>query len=168
MGNTFTEPQVTEREALVYAGFRVEVSMEGLGGTVNELILRMENWLIRHGLELDGPPLVRYHTIDMDALLDITVGFPVPEGTALEGPGTVEVLPAGQYAALTFTGGENGIEGNGALIRWIAEQGLGMDYVDSPLGQKFAGRVEFMLDGPDDDPNPSNWRTEVAIKLTKI
>jgi hypothetical protein len=74
-------------------------------------------------------------------------------------------LPAGRYAALTFTGVENGIKGNAALIDWAATQGIQWDHWDDPIGDAFSGRVEYMFDGPDDDPNPSNWRTEVAIKL---
>jgi hypothetical protein len=33
------------------------------------------------------------------------------------------------------------------------------------LGEAFGGRVEYLLDGPADDPDPANWKTEVAIKL---
>ena len=60
---------------------------------------------------------------------------------------------------------ENGIPGNAALVEWAEKQGVEWDHWDTELGDAFAGRVEYMLDGPDDDPDPSNWKTEVAIKL---
>ena len=51
------------------------------------------------------------------------------------------------------------------LIAWAAAQGIQWDRWDAELGDAFGGRVEFMLDGPEDDPDPANWKTEVAIKL---
>ena len=76
-----------------------------------------------------------------------------------------DVLPAGRYASLVYTGIENGITGNRALIEWAAAQGIQWDRWDAELGDAFGGRVECMLDGPEDDPDPANRKTEVAIKL---
>ena len=86
---------------------------------------------------------------------------------ALAGNGHIvgDALPAGRYASLVYTGVENGVPANGALIDWARAQGLNFDSWDTNLGEAFNGRVEYMMDGPDDDPNPSNWKTEVMIKL---
>lgn len=160
-----TAPIVEERDEQAYVGIRTLVTMRDLDSVIPGLLDEVAAWLERQGLAPQGPPLIRYHAIDMDTELDITLGFPVTG--AIEGDGCVmaESLPAGRYAALTYTGVDNGIQGNGALIDWIAAQGLRMDYRSEERKDLFSGRVEFLIDGPEDDPDPSQWRTEVAIRL---
>jgi effector-binding domain-containing protein len=126
-------------------------------------------WLNQQGVAPDGPPIVRYHACPTipapDAMLDITVGWPLATAQTGNGRITGDSLPAGRYASLVYTGVENGIEGNGALINWAVAQGIEWDHWDVPQGEGFSGRVEYMIDGPDDDPDPGNWKTEVAIKV---
>ena len=104
-------------------------------------------------------------------MLEVTIAFPIAsavtgeERIIADGRIISDAMPAGRYASLVFTGVENGVPGNAVLIDWAKAQGLRWDSWDVPNGESFAGRVEHMIDGPDDDPNPSNWRTEVAIKL---
>lgn len=105
----------------------------------------------------------------MTRTLDVTIGFPTDAparaALALDVPLVAGELPAGRYAALTYTGVENGIKGNSALLDWIAVHGFEPEGVHREAGDAFAGRVEHFIDGPDDDPDPANWRTEVAMKL---
>jgi hypothetical protein len=91
----------------------------------------------------------------------------VPVASPVAGDERVKagVLPAGRYAALTFTGVHNGYEGNKQLIGWVRANGLEMDRWDVATGDAFRSRVEHMLMGPDDDPDPAKWDTEVAILL---
>lgn len=161
----FTEPKIEQRGEQSYVGIRLRVPMQKLDAVIPQAIDDVEAWLAQQGTTATGATIIRYHVIDMDTELDITIGVPV--STAVKGDARIvaDVLPAGRYAALVFTGVENGIQGNGVLIDWIAAEGLTMDRRDDPRGDAFGGRVEHMLDGPDDDPNPSNWRTEVAIRL---
>jgi effector-binding domain-containing protein len=164
-----TEPKLDERAPQPYVGVRTQVSMEGLGAVIPQYIDEVAAWLNQQGVEPDGPPLIRYHVCPPvarpDAKIDVAIGWPV--ATVLKGDGHIiaDALPAGRYASLVFTGVENGIPGNGALVAWAEQQGIEWDHWDDPLGDAFKGRVEYLMDGPDDDPNPSNWRTEVAIKL---
>lgn len=161
----FTEPKIEQHDEQPYVGLRTQVSMQELDSVIPQLVDQVAAWLARQRVESAGAPLVRYHVIDMDAELDITVGFPVSAAPNGDERIVADALPAGRYAALIFTGVENGIQGNAALIEWIAGQGLQMDRWDDQKGDAFGGRVEYLLDGPDDDPNPSSWRTEVAIRL---
>lgn len=164
-----TEPQVGERAPLPYVGIRSQVAMQDFPSIIPQQIDEVAGWLAQHGSVPDGAPIIRYHACptvpSADALVDITIGFPVSAPVAGDGRITADALPAGRYASLTFTGVENGVPGNGVLIDWAAAQGIQWDSWDEAIGEAFAGRVEHMIDGPDDDPNPSNWRTEVAIKL---
>lgn len=165
----FTEPKVDQRADQHYAGIRSQVPMSALPTVIPQYVGEVITWLAARGAQPNGPPLVRYHTCPPtghpDAILDITVGWPVASAPAGDGQIVAGVIPAGRYAALVFTGVENGYAGNGALVEWAAREGIEWDHWEDPLGDAFAGRVEWMLDGPDDDPSPSNWRTEVAIKI---
>jgi effector-binding domain-containing protein len=165
----FTQPRVDDRNEQPYVGIRSQIAMGELPTVIPQQIGEVAAWLEQQRVEPDGPPLVRYHMcpaeVDMAAMLDIAVGWPI--ATVLAGNDRIiaDALPAGRYASLVFTGVENGIKGNGALIAWAVAQGIHWDSWDVDKGEAFAGRVEYMLDGPDDDPNPANWKTEVAIKL---
>lgn len=160
-----TKPIVERRAEQPYVGVRDTVTMQTLDAAIPEFLGRTARWLDDHQVQASGAPLIRYHTIDMDNGLDVTIGFPVAATTGSDGAIVADILPEGDYASLIFTGVENGIQGNAALIGWIADQGLVMDQWDTDAGDAFGGRVEFLLDGPEDDPDPANWRSEVAIKL---
>jgi effector-binding domain-containing protein len=165
----FTQPKVEERSEQPYMGIRSQVPMRELPAVIPQQIGEVAEWLAQQGAEPSGPPLVRYHSCpevaDMSGMLDIAVGWPVAAALAGDGRITADALPAGRYAALVYTGVENGIPSNGALIEWAAAQGLRWDSWDTEIGEGFGGRAEYMLDGPEDDPDPANWKTEVAIRL---
>ena len=164
-----TEPKVETHDAQHYVGIRSQVPMSELPNVIPQHIGEVAGWLEQQGAAPDGPPLIRYHmcppTADMTGMLDIAIGWPVDNPLPGSGRVIADVLPAGRYASLVYTGIENGIKGNGALLDWAAARGLQWDRWDDENGDAFGGRVEYMLDGPEDDPDPANWDTEVAIKL---
>jgi effector-binding domain-containing protein len=164
----FSEPKVEERGVQHYVGIRSQVPMHAMPTVIPQHVDEVAAWLGERQIEADGPPIVRYHvcpaTADMSGLLDIAIGWPVAAPVAGDGHIIADSLPAGRYASLVYTGVTNGISGNGALIAWAAAQGIKWDRWDDDLGDAFGGRVESMIDGPMDDPDPANWRTEVAIK----
>jgi hypothetical protein len=164
-----TDPKLENRKAQPYVGIRSDVTMQELPTIIPQCIGEVAAWLAQQGMKPDGPPIMRLHRCPPvpgpDASVDVTVGWPVADALAGNGRIAADVLPAGRYASLIYTGVENGVAGNGVLIDWAAGQGLRWDSWDTDKGEAFNGRVEYMVDGPDDDPNPSNWKTEVAIKL---
>jgi effector-binding domain-containing protein len=157
------EAQLAQRNAQNTVGIRTQVPHEQLPIVIPQFIDEVMAWLGTQGVEPDGAPFIRYYVIDMDAELDIEVGWPV--ATALEGNGHIQagVLPAGCYAALVYRGVENGIKGNGTLIEWAEGNGVKWDRWDDEKGDAFRARVEFFLTDPDEEPDPSKWETEVAI-----
>ena len=167
MNSTFkmTEPKVDDRPDQHYAGIREAVTMQTLGEAIPRLVDETFGWLAAHGIAPAGPPLVRYYVIDMAGKMDIEIGAVVADAIAGDERVKPCVVPAGRYASLVYTGIENGIAGNGALLDWIDAQGLNLDMWDDPNGDAFGGRVEYMLTGPEDDPDPANWDTEVAMRL---
>ncbi len=164
-----TAPKIEERTEQPYVAIRAQVAMHELPDVIPQYIDEVAEWLEQQGIAQNGPPLIRYHacppTVAANAMLDIAIGWPVASHMTGDRRITADTLPAGRYASLIFTGVENGIKGNGALIEWAKAQGIRWDQWQVAIGDAFGGRVEYMLDGPEDDPDPANWDTEVAIRL---
>ena len=161
-----TQPKIDERAEQPYMGIRTQVSIEQMGdGLVPQLLGETFGWLAEHGIEPAGPPLMRFHVINMEGLMDIELGVPVAQTAAGNGRVEPNTLPAGRYASLVYTGVQNGIAGNKVLIDWAKAQGLEWDRHDAPNGDAFASRYESFLTGPEDHPDPAEWDSEVAIKL---
>ena len=108
---------------------------------------------------------MRYHVINMPGNMDVEMGVPVAHAVSGNGRVSPGVIPAGRYASLVYTGIENGIPGNKALIDWAAANGVKWDRWDDANGDAFRSRVEYYLTDPDEQPDPKQWETEVAIRI---
>jgi effector-binding domain-containing protein len=161
-------PQIEERGEQPYVGIRTQISMQELGPTIQQSIGELFAWLERQGAEPAGPPLIRYYVIDMAAKLDVEVGIPVAVALAGDQRVSASVLPAGRYASLIYTDISRGIEGNAALLDWGTARGLVWDRWNDANGDAFGARYESFLTDPADEPNPTKWETEVAIRLADV
>jgi hypothetical protein len=74
-------------------------------------------------------------------------------------------FPAGRYATLIYTGVQNAIPANAALQAWAAERGITWHKWPTDKGEAWGARLETFLTGPEDDPDPATWQTEVAYLL---
>jgi len=157
------EPRVDERTEQPYMGIRTQTPMKGMSKVVTKLFKEMNAWAKKHDLKPAGPPFLRYHVIDMEAEMDIEVGMPV--SAALPGDDRVcaDVLPAGRYASLIYTG--SGYSGNKALVEWAKANGIAWDRWDDAKGDAFRSRYESYLTDPKIEPKKTKWEVEVAIKL---
>ncbi len=162
---TMTAPKIDARPDQHYMGIRTQVSMSELSTAIPQLFDEVFGWLGQHGIAPAGSPLVRYYVIDMAGKLDVEMGVLVAQATTGDDRVKACVIPAGRYASLVYTGIHHGIAGNKALLEWGAEQGLRWDTWTTPNGDAFGARVEYSLSGPEDDPDPAKWDTEVAIRL---
>lgn len=162
---TITTPKVDDRGEQPYMGIRTKIPMRAFPETIPRLIGEVFAWLGKQGVKPAGPPLMRYYVINMEGDMDVELGVPVASAAQGDGRVSAGALPAGRYASLVYTGVANGVAGNKALLDWAAASGLALDRWDDPGGDAFRSRVEYFLDGPDDDPDPAKWKTEVAIKL---
>lgn len=160
-----TEPKIDDRPEQPYMGIRTEVPPSAFPTIIPQYIDELFGWLETQGAKPVGPPLMRYHVINMEGNMDVELGIPVAHALPGEGHIAAGVLPAGRYASLVYTGVMNGIAGNGALIDWAESNGITWDSWDDPNGDAFGSRVEYFLTGPADDPDPANWDTEVAIRV---
>lgn len=160
-----SEPKIDNREEQPYMGIRSQVPMTELPTVIPQSLGETFAWLRTEGIEPVGPPFIRYHVIDMDSKLDVELGVPVANAPAGNGRVAAGVLPSGRYASLVYTGIDNGIAANGALLDWGAEKGLTWDQWDTDKGDAFGSRLESFITDPDDEPDPAKWDTEVAIRL---
>ncbi|MBK9050999.1 MAG: GyrI-like domain-containing protein [Chloroflexi bacterium] len=161
-----TEPKIIYRHEQPYVGIRTQAAVSELPTVIPQLFDETAAWLVKQAITPVGAPFIRYHIINMPGKLDIEMAYPV-EGS-LSGSGSVSfgVLPAGQYASLLYRGPYDGLmEANAVLIGWAEAHGLSWDRWDDENGDAFRSRLEIYHTDPDQEPDPANWETEVAIKL---
>ncbi len=158
-----TKPKVDTRAAQPTVGIRVQVPMSAFKEVILQLLGEVLAWLGQKGIAPAGAPFMRFHTLGTE--YDIEIGAPVAQPLPAEGRVIASEIPAGRYASLIYTGRDDGYAGNKVLIDWAAEQGLGFDQWELATGDAFRARYESFLTNPNDEPDPTRWETEVAIRL---
>ncbi|MGW2092020.1 GyrI-like domain-containing protein [Promicromonospora sukumoe] len=159
--------RVETRPEIPTAGITENVTMTQFA-KIADRIPEVAGWIVEHGSHPVGAPYFRYHVIDMEAELVVEAGFPVPDDAALASTGdvTVSTIPAGRYVTTVHRGHPDElIDVTGELLRWAADQGLTFDRHDSETGDVWAGRFEFYLTDPAEQPDMSQWEVELAFKL---
>jgi len=160
---TIGKPRINKRPKLVYMGIRTIAPFKGMSKVIDRLSKEMNAWVSDHNIKTSGPPFLRFHVIDMRGFMDISFCFPVRKALPDDGDIKADVIPAGRYASLIYSGG--GISANRTLIEWVRAQGLDFDRWDTEQGDNFRGRYETYLTDPKIEPRKSRWQVEVAIKL---
>ena len=161
-----SEPRLDERPDLHYVAERTRVPMQEFAGAVDRAYPRVFTWLREHDIAPAGAPIIRYRVIDMATALDVDIGVPVAERTAVDAGLTADTLPAGRYASLIYTGHYEGlVDATSALLDWGSEQGLQWDRWTANQGDAWGGRYETYRTDPRAEPDPSRWETEIAMRL---
>jgi effector-binding domain-containing protein len=161
-----TEPKIEHKNEQHTVGIRTQVPMSELPVVIPQFIGEVVGWLGKQGLNPAGAPFIRYHVIDMAARMDIEVGWPVASAVAGDGRVTASTFPAGRYATILYTGSYDGLmEANRVLVEWAKANGVAWDRWDDPKGDAFRSRYESYLTSPDEVSDPSEHKTEVAIKV---
>ena len=162
-----TDPVIQPRPSAYYAGLRMRVPMQF------EHLLpaswdKAAEWLISQGVSDFGPAIIRYHTTDMERLLEIDVAFITPTLLpAADGIVTGE-LPAGEYACLTHTGpyDDDGVYlANVKIVEWAKANHIRWDVEQRNGEEWWASRVEWYLSDPARDADPQTYRTELTFKV---
>jgi effector-binding domain-containing protein len=159
-------PEIVTRPEQPYAAIRVRVSMADLAAVVPPLNQEVFAWLGGRGAAPAGAPFWKYNVIDMARELEIEAGVPVAAAVAGDDRVVSGVLPAGRYATLTHVGHPSELmAATKALLDWAAEQGLTFDMTPGDDGDRWASRLENYLTDPSQEPDMSQWVTELAFKL---
>lgn len=117
-----------------------------------------------NGIAETGPAFFRYDVVDMGGTMSMSFGAQVAEGTAGKGDIRLETLPAGRYVTVTHRGHPAELyDVTVMLMAWAKMRGVQWDVTETPEGDRFAARLEFYQNGPDDPPE--NWTTEIRIRL---
>lgn len=159
-----TLPRIVDRAATPYAAIPAEVSIP-FGEAIGPLMGEAAGYLGASGVGAFGPAVFKYDVIDMPRL-EIELGFVTPG--PVDGNGRVKsgLLPAGKYATVTYTGHyDNVMDATATLIGWAKEKGIEWDSTSDAKGEHFVSRFEIYPNGPDDEPDPNKWITEIWIKV---
>ena len=156
-------PRVEQRPEKTCLGIRVVTPFRGMLRVRDELVAELYRWLSSHDIEPVGPFFLRLHVIDMEGPMDLEVGVVTP--TELAGDDRVQpgVLPAGDYATLTYV--DHARRANKALIEWARGNGVAVDCREEPSGDTFACRYEAYLTDPRTEPRKTRWQVELNMKV---
>lgn len=161
--NKASEPKIYFREELPYLGIRIQTPFEGMFKQVDLISKELRKWFKAHDIEQGTPPFLRYHVIDMKGEMDIEYGIPIKTLHAGDDRVRTDVMPAGRYASLIYSG--SGLQGNKALLGWVYDNKLPVDSWKNDKGDVFACRFEAFLTDPKIEHRKTRWDIEVAVKL---
>jgi effector-binding domain-containing protein len=161
-----SKPKIEDRKAQPYAAVRMQVPIP-FGKYLQPAWSKVHGWLATQQLS-HGPAIIRYLTTDMSTKLDIEVGFALEQKiTGGEGILT-DVLPAGRYATLLYTGSYRGkgvYNANVAIIEWAKATGVTWKTTQHDGVEWWDSRVEWYLTNPDSGIDPKKYQTELAFMV---
>ena len=160
-----TTPRLEHRPAVEYIGIGSEAAADQLPIVLPPLFGELWSWLERHGIAPVGVPFVRYRTVDRSGAVPrfgFEVGFPVRPGIKSDGNILTGELPAGSYVVALHTGPYTGLrQANADVFDWARREGVALHH--SNAGVDWRAWLEFCIMDPSREPDPSKWRTEIAI-----
>ena len=108
---TIGKPKIDKRPKLTYMGIRTIAPFKGMSKVIDRISRELNAWVNENDIKPSGPPFLRFHVIDMRGFMDISFGVPVRKALPDDGDVKADVIPAGRYASLIYSGG--GISANG-------------------------------------------------------
>jgi len=160
-----TKPKLEERPGQPYAAIRMAVPIP-FGKYLQPAWGEVNQWLAGQGVDLTGPAIIRYLTTDMSTKLDIEVGFAIDQPLPGDERVVVDILPAGRYATLLYTGSYKGkgiYKATVALLDWAQENQIVWNTSVKNGVEWWNGRTEFYLTDPDRESDPKKFQTELAF-----
>jgi effector-binding domain-containing protein len=155
-------PSIVIKPDRYYLGIRLVTPFRGMFAVRDRMMEELYSWVDERAI-VYGHTFFRLHVVDMDGPMDVEVGVITDEAVQAQGRIRTGVLPAGRYAALTYI--NHGRRANGALRNWAQQQGLTLDCVTDPEGERFGCRYEAYLTDPRSERMKTRWCTELAIRL---
>jgi len=158
-------PNLEDRTPQHYVAIAARLPRTELPDEIPRLLSEVYQWLKSQGIAATGAPLVRYLVINYQtSMLEIEVGVPVASGVSGDERLHAGVIPGGHYAVVIHSGTYgNLVDTTAELLAWAKEHGVKWQMHDESKGTTWRSRVETYLIGPASEPDPQNWRTEIAI-----
>lgn len=160
-----TAPVIVERAAQPYVAYRESVPMQSIAAPARHFA-EIFAWLGTQGIAPVGAPFYKYDLIDMARDLVIEAGVPIEKIPEVPGAMIAGSLPAGRYALVTHVGHPDELmEVTRRLLAWAGEQGLAWDMTETAQGDRFGCRLEIYYSNPQEEPDMTKWKTELAFRL---
>ena len=160
-----TEPKIEHRKKQNYVAIRMAVPIP-FGKYLQPAWDEVYDWLNRKEIQPAGPALIRYLTTDMSRELDIDVGFTTDRAVKGSECITADVLSAGKYATLLYTGpykGKGIFKATVALLDWAKANKVKWNTSKRKGVEWWHGRVEFYTSDPAIEKDPTKFKTELAF-----
>jgi effector-binding domain-containing protein len=147
--------EVKDLEERLVATVRVKTTPDRIGETFREVMPEVSAQLAAAAVQPPNPMFAIYHSYSQDEV-DMELGLPLPGPIPTEGRVVGHELPA-TLAAVTWHHGSYDTIGEAfrAVEAWIEQEGK----------ERAGPPFEVYWTGPEDDPDPAAWRTEVGYPI---
>jgi effector-binding domain-containing protein len=161
-----TTPRLEQRSEQPCVYIRTHVRMGEIDPKATSLVPQVFQWLDQHDAEPQGV-FFRYNVIDMENEMEIDVGVVVKKPVTGDGRVKAGVVPAGTYVTLRHTGHPSELmEATRLLLEWGDRHKVTWrKHPHGKTGEAWDARFEFYLDVPDNQPDMSKWRTDLAMQV---
>jgi effector-binding domain-containing protein len=157
---------IIETNAQIAAVIHLVIKRDQIQALMEPAIFEVTNAIAEQGLNAIGP-LFAHHLTTSSEFFDFEVGFPVNAPIKPAGRVIPSELPAAKVARTIYHGGYAGLyqawEQFG--MKATVELGNQMEEAGLVLGETL---WESYISGPETDPDPSTWRTELNQPLHKV
>jgi effector-binding domain-containing protein len=160
-----TEPTIERRKKQNYLAVRMSVPIP-FGKYLQPAWGEVYEWMMQKEIKPAGPALIRYLTTDMSKELDLDVGFTVDKAVRGTHRIRADVLPAGRYATLLYTGpyrGKDIFKATVALLEWAKVKKVQWDTSKKKGVEWWNGRVEYYFSDPATEKDPSKFKVELSF-----
>jgi len=151
------KPRIVQTGAQLTAIIRLTIPREKIRSVMGPGIAELMAAVAAQGMVPAGP--VFSHHLRMDpGIFDFEIGVPVTAAVSAAGRVTASQLPAATVARTVYHGPYEGLGSAwGEFNAWITAEG------HSPAPDLW----ECYVAGPESNPDPANWRTELNRPLTR-
>jgi effector-binding domain-containing protein len=151
------KPRIVQTGAQLTATIRLTIPREEIRSVMGPGIAELMAAVAGQGMVPAGP--VFSHHLRMDpGIFDFEIGVPVTAAVSAAGRVTASQLPAATVARTVYHGPYEGLGSAwGEFNAWITAEG------HSPAPDLW----ECYVAGPESNPDPANWRTELNRPLTR-
>jgi effector-binding domain-containing protein len=158
-----SEPRFITRAPQPYAAIRLSVEQPEIHLKAPPLIGEILGWVGTHAKQA-GPAFFNYTAMEAGKPMEMEVGVPIEAPVKGDDRVTIGTLPGGKYASVTWTGPYDKLrDAHMALHDWLEKQKVPKQSSGDDKGLTL---LEIYETDPNEVPDPKDWVTEIAFKLS--